>query len=1797
MAIRNSRLRKKIRRQRRQSWFRTARLENLEERRLLAYVPLALEQGVFVEQGAAASSGGQAANAVAGPVVTVTTPLANTNILETGGTTTITATLDQVSTESVTVTLLASADGGEANYNADYELSDGLQIVIPAGQLSQTETISALSDELDETDEPFTLTVDSVTGATLSGASEFTYQILDDDEQPVVTLSPVDQSIDEAAGVATITATLDAVSARDVTVFIEVRNAPLEPSSTATLTDDYTTSELRIDIAAGDLTGSATVTAVQDAIDEADETVVLGITSADNATFDATAVSNVTITDDDEAPLVTLVSDKTEINESDGPVVLTATLSAVSSKDVTIELLIRGTANNLLDYTTASSTIFIPAGQPTGTLVFDIVEDDIFEVDETIVTTITSLGNATAATTEPVTITLLNDDAAPEVFLSQNPLSITEGGSAVVTAFLSTRSDLPVTLSFVTTGTATELTDWTANRKTITIQPGITSGNLTISASDDFFDEPIETVVVTLDSVSNGTFVGNDFVNIEILDDDDPPAVSIQFENSAITENNGTTDLIVSLSQPSGFDVTVNLDVQADGMGVAPFYTGLSQQIIIPAGQQTARTTITAIDDTLDENNTVIDVSIASLLQAVPGSFTTASLVIVDDDATPNVTLSVDQPTIPEANGTAVVTAELSAASLFDVTIDLGVSGSAAATDYGINATQITIPAGQTTGAVTIDSVDDGIFEIDETVIVDVIGVTNAVEASPQQITTTIVNDDSAPSVLLSIANPNLIEQTGSTTITATLSEVSSLDVTVTLAVAGTASATDFNPITTTILIRAGQSSGSVQLSTIDDAVDEFDETVIVSIDTVAGGTENGAQSVTANIIDDDDPPTILVSFDTASIDEADQSAVLTASLSGVSSQDVTATILISGTALLDTDFASSSIVGSAPNSTIDVIIPAGSLTATFDFNSIEDAIDENDETVIATVQSVTNALMGSTQSATLTITDNDPQPTVTLLLDPTSIDEAGGTATYTATLSEASSLDVTIVPSIQTTSSASDYALSAPQIVILAGDTSGTMMITAIEDSLYEPDEVLTISPDQIRNAVAASSEEMTLTILDDDPFPTLSIAATSANVVEGTTNQITASLDAEAGVDMTVDLILGGTASEGFDYAVPTKQITIPAGSTSASIEIATIDDAIDEIEQSVTIDATATDGVMTGEQASTSFVIGDNDSPPVANVNSTFFVINEVDGQALLEVRLSQLSERDITFSLIPSGANTEGVDYTLSQPTITIPAGTLVGSVQIDSVDDDVFEGDEVGSIQVTADDADTVTFKNQPIRLTIVDNETEPTLTLSVDNASISETNGVSTLTATLSGPAQSEIVVNLAFAGQGDTTSDDFSTSSNQIVIPSGQLSGSLVLTATDDTFVEQDGLVNVNVTSFTGNLTVNPEQLSIAIQDDDDGQLVVTSTSTPVIVNERGTTAELQVRLSAAPQSDVVVEVDSDDTGEVVVTPTVIRFTSANWDTPQTVTATGQADLFADANVAADISFSVREADSDPGFAGLGSTVIEVINQNVNFNHLTVSVQADQLVVSDTSSGQVIDSRPVNSTDRLRIDLGGGAKTLTVGDLGRLRNIIDIDAQNDDTVNFGDGWTADIPQFIVGVFTHVLRRDDAVLHLHNQKPNTNPYNRHDTNRDGIVTASDSLVIINGLGEGLGGPISDPQPNDPPRLFYMDVSGDAVISPLDAVMVINKINKLAISNGELVPPATSGEQLILSMTSTAEGEATMGDVVSRLAIEHPATLRSANTLFDFTTRSASIDRAILDWQSNEEADEEESLESLLELFG
>ena len=106
------------------------------------------------------------------------------------------------------------------------------------------------------------------------------------------------------------------------------------------------------------------------------------------------------------------------------------------------------------------------------------------------------------------------------------------------------------------------------------------------------------------------------------------------------------------------------------------------------------------------------------------------------------------------------LTATLSTATTEDVTVSIGTGSTATeGTDYS-TISDITISAGATTGTTSFTPTDDSLYEGNELAIVSITGVSggSATESGSQSVTLEIVENESAPTVNLSVSSSIVTE-------------------------------------------------------------------------------------------------------------------------------------------------------------------------------------------------------------------------------------------------------------------------------------------------------------------------------------------------------------------------------------------------------------------------------------------------------------------------------------------------------------------------------------------------------------------------------------------------------------------------------------------------------------------------------------------------------------------------------------------------------------------------------------------------------------------------------------------------------------------------------------------------------------------------------------------------------------------------------------------------------------------------------------------------------------------------------
>ena len=1485
----------------------------------------------------------------------------------------ITVDLSAASGKDVTVNYVVT--GTATGSGTDYTLANDT-LTISASATSGTITIASIvEDSLDEADETVIVTLSSPSNATLGSDSVHTYTITDNDSTPNIDFDNSSSSGAESVSSAGLGVTLGAASGRDVTV-----NYVVTGTATGSGTD-YTLANGTLSITAGDTTGTITIAGiVDDLIDEANETVIVTLSSPNNAVLGSGRVHTYTITDNDSTPVVDFNTTSSSGAESIFSKDLTVDLSVASSQNITVDYAVTGTATGSgTDYTLANDTLTISAGETSGTITIGSIVDDLLdEADETVVVTLSNPSNATLGSDQVHTYTISDNDSTPVVDFELTSSSGAESVSSKdVKVNLSAASGQDVTINYAVTGTATGSgTDYTLANDTLTISAGATNGTITIAGIvNDGVTEGSETVILTLSSPGNAILGSNDVHTFTILEPVGDRDISFAAATSSGAESVSSKDLTLLLSASHSSNVTVDYAVTGTATGSGTDYTLANGIATIAAGSTSTTINITGIvDDSLDEVDETIVVTLSNPSNADSGSILVHTYTITDNDNPPVVDFNTTSSNGVESVSTKAITVDLSAASGKDVTVNYAVTGTAtgSGTDYTLANGTLSINAESTTGTINISSIiDDSIDEVNETVIVTLSSPSNASLGSDSVHTYTITDNDNPPVIDFNAISSSGAESVSSADLTVDLSAVSGQIITVDYAVTGTAtgSGTDYTLANDTLTINANTPFGTISIASIvNDALDEADETVIVTLSNPSNATLGSDSVHTYTISDNDNAPVIDFNTTSSSGAESVSSKAITVDLSAASGQDVTIDFAVTGTA-----------TGSGTDYTLandTLTISAGTTNETITIaNIIDDAADEASETVIVTLSNPSNATLGSDSVHTYTITDNDNPPVVDFNTTSSSGAESVSSAGLTVDLSAPSSQNITIDYAVTgtATGSGTDYTLANDTLTISAGATNGTITIAGIIDDLIdEVDETVIVTLSNPSNATLGSDQIHTYTITDNENTPTIEFLTPNSSGAESVTSKaITVKLSAPSSQNVTVNYVVTGTATgSGTDYTLANDTLTISAGTTNETITIASIvEDSLDEANETVTVTLSSPSNATLGSDSVHTYTITDNDNPPVIDFNTTSSNGAESVSSKVITVDLSAASGQDVTIDYAVTGTATgSGTDYTLANDTLTISAGATSKDITIAGIIDDLLdEANE--TVVLTLSNPSNATLGSDSVHTyTINDNDNTPTIDFNTVSSSGAESVSSKALTVDLSGPSGEIVTIDYAVTGTATGSGTDYTLVNGTLSIPSGATTGTITIAnIVNDTADEPDETVIITLSS-PSNATLGSDSAHTYTIADDDGLPTVDFGNSSSSGAEDISTVALTVYLSAASSNNITVNYAVTGTA----TGSGTDYTLAN-DT-LTISAGATSGTITIAGIVDDEAVEGNETViltlSGPSNAVLGTDSVHTYTINDNDGIPTVafsaSTSADSEAVSTRTLAVVI---PFSSAQEIEVD------------------------------------------------------------------------------------------------------------------------------------------------------------------------------------------------------------------------------------
>lgn len=258
------------------------------------------------------------------------------------------------------------------------------------------------------------------------------------------------------------------------------------------------------------------------------------------------------------------------------------------------------------------------------------------------------------------------------------------------------------------------------------------------------------------------------------------------------------------------------------------------------------------------------------------------------------------------------------------------------------------------------------------------------------------------------------------------------------------------------------------------------------------------------------------------------------------------------------------------------------------------------------TFDSWSGDLVSTTNPMTITMTANK---TVTATFIPTvdfssatyNVGEGAGSAVITVTLSAASGLTATVdyATSDGTAVAGDDHTAISGTLTFTPGVTSQTFAIAISDDTSDEDSETVTLDLSNASNANIGGNDSATLTIVDGDNPPTISISDVTVTEGDtGITNAVfTVSLSAARAKAISVEYATAdGTAEAGDDYTVIfTTALNFPAGTTEQTITVQVKSDTVDESDETFFIDLNNPTNATIADNQGTGTITDDDTSAP--------------------------------------------------------------------------------------------------------------------------------------------------------------------------------------------------------------------------------------------------------------------------------------------------------------------------------------------------------------------------------------------------------------------------------------------------------------------------------------------------------------------------------------------------------------------------------------------------------------------------
>src|SRR6185503_9690074 len=506
----------------------------------------------------------------------------------------------------------------------DYISTNGL-LVFGDGQAVKTFTVPIFDDTLVEGPEQIRLSLFNVTGAAL-GLSSATLTILPD--EAVLSFAQPTFVVNENGGSAVITVTRSPQGTGPVSVGFTTSD------NTALNGLDYLGTNGTLVFAPGQLTATFQVPIIDDTIGEPNEQLSLTLLNPiGEATLAAgTDIASLVILDNDVS--FSFSTTDYPVGEFDGVVGIQVVRRGRTNSTDSVEFNTSdGTATAGLDYAFTNLTLTFGPGEVVKTVPIVIRNDAIGEGTEFLnLNLVNPSVGATVGVPGTATITIFDDEDT--VSLGAPAFSVDENaGTAFVTVTRSGSLFTSVTVQFQTiAGTATAGVDYTNVSGQLTFGAFETFKTISVPITDDLLIESDETFTIRLFNANGAALISPSNAVVTIVEND----TSVSFGAATFSVSETVSNAVIPVVRLGGTAGTVSVQAfTTNGTATAGVdYVPIpNASITFLPGVTSQSLVITLNDELLVEGNETIGLRLVNPMGAVLGTPNTATLTILDEDA------------------------------------------------------------------------------------------------------------------------------------------------------------------------------------------------------------------------------------------------------------------------------------------------------------------------------------------------------------------------------------------------------------------------------------------------------------------------------------------------------------------------------------------------------------------------------------------------------------------------------------------------------------------------------------------------------------------------------------------------------------------------------------------------------------------------------------------------------------------------------------------------------------------------------------------------------------------------------------------------------------------------------------------------------------------------------------------------------------------------------------------------------------------------------------------------------------